>query len=158
MKAQPEKAEQELVEYVSSVIAELSRIHGGPSPMFKFSFMGNLYLPFRLFGHRKIIIINMKYLDYWRIDKEKAKLCLNYTIAHEFCHYLQDLRGRIPVIKMPSTRPPLGYRLLEYLNLLAYDHEREERIFAEMLSGITSSEHEEILRSLKKKIKSKMVQ
>ncbi len=140
--------DKRFIDYVESAITELARIHDVPKPSFKISFLGSLYLPLRIFGVRRIII-SSRYLDYWKIDEDATKICLKHTIAHEFCHYLQDLRGRMPVLRIPPTRPPLGYRFLEYLNLLTYDLEDEARIFAEEFSGLKTHQYEEILRGLR---------
>lgn len=143
--------DERFIEYVESAITELSRIHGVQKPQFKVSFFGSLYLPLRVFGTRRIII-SSRYLDYWKVDEDMAKMCLKYTIAHEFCHYLQDLRGRMPILRMPPTRPPLGYHFLEYLNLLTYDLEDEARVFAEMFSGLKTRDYEELIRGLRGKM------
>ncbi len=140
------------IEFVDAAITELSRLHSVQKPSFKISLFGSLYLPLRIFGIRKIII-SSGYLDYWKVDEEMAKVCLKYTIAHEFCHYLQDLRGRMPILRIPPTRPPLGYHFLEYLNLLAYDLEVEARSFAEEFSGLKTHEYKEALKGLREKKK-----
>ncbi|MBS7651926.1 MAG: hypothetical protein QW638_00550 [Candidatus Bathyarchaeia archaeon] len=147
------EVDKRFVDYVESAIIELTRIHDVPKPPLKVSLFGSLYLPLRIFGTRRIII-SSRYLDYWEVDEDTTKICLKYTIAHEFCHYLQDLRGRMPVLRIPPTRPPLGYHFLEYLNLLTYDLENEARIFAEDFSGLKTRDYEELLRGLRRKRRS----
>jgi hypothetical protein len=142
--------DKRFIEYVESAIAELSRIHGVPKPAFKVSFLGSLYLPLRIFGTRRIII-GSGYLDYWKVDEDVTKMCLKYTIAHEFCHYLQDLRGKMPTLRMPLTRPPPGYHPLEYLELLTHDLEGEARAFAEEFSGLKTRDYEELIGDLRRK-------
>lgn len=144
------EVDKRFIDYVESAITELARIHDVPKPSFKISFLGSLYLPLRIFGVRRIII-SSRYLDYWKIDEDSTKICLKYTIAHEFCHYLQDLRGRMPILSMPPTRPPLGYHFFKYLNLLTYDLESEARFFAEEFSGLKTRDYEKLLRDLREK-------
>lgn len=144
------EVDKRFIEYVESAIAELTRIHCVPKPPFKVSFLGSLYLPLRIFGTRRIII-SSHYLEYWRIDENITKMCLKYIIAHEFCHYLQDLKGRMPILRVPPTHPPIGYHFLEYLNLLTYDLEDEARVFAEEFSGLKTRDYKEFLRELRRK-------
>jgi len=57
----------------------------------------------------KKILIPQKVAVLWTIDKETTKTALRWSVAHEFWHYVQDVRGErgIPVLDFR--------RLAEYL-------------------------------------------
>lgn len=70
----------------------------------------------------------------WVVDREKTKTALRWAVAHEFWHYVQEVRGarrfRIPVLDLPV--------LAEYLAGKQ----------ATRLSGITTAEGLQVWREL----------
>lgn len=122
---------QEVDSYIDAVLSELSARHNVPKPTFRVAPLLSQYLPvFNL----KTIVISTSYYAYWEVDKERTKRCLKHTVAHEFCHYLQDLQGQMPTIEA-------FYRIRP-------DLETEADRFAEAYSGMTTTELEETLRDL----------
>jgi len=95
--------------------------------------LGPVWPPQYYPGVRKILVPE-KVAVLWAVDKEKTKTALRWSFAHEFWHYVQEVRGarrfRIPVLEFPV--------LAEYLAGKQ----------AVRLSGITTAEGLKVWREL----------
>jgi len=90
--------------------------------------------PPQYYHRERKILVPQKVAVLWAIDKEKTKTALRWSIAHEYWHDVQEVRGarrfRIPVLDFP--------RLAEYLAGKQ----------AVRLSGITTAEGLQAWREL----------
>lgn len=90
--------------------------------------------PLQYYPRVKKILIPDQVVALWVMDREKTKTALRWAVAHEFWHYVQELRAtrglRIPVLDFPV--------LAEYLAGKQ----------AVRLSGITTTEGMQVWREL----------
>jgi len=131
-----EELREEIDELARDMVSSLAGAEGVLTPDIRVAPLGNNYFP--MF---KAISISYYFIPYFHVDRAKARKLLQYTVCHEFFHYLQDLWGHIRV----------GWRIDPQIEVFAEE-------YAERQSGINTTEAVSIqLELLKKMIETKLL-
>jgi len=131
-------AEKEVVDFVQYLLKEYSEKTGYPVPTLKLGYV-RVFFEYVLTAYnaatKEIIFDNRWAGDLWARMRAEMEKFLRYAIAQEFWHYVQHLEGRIITD-------------LKYVHKMRPLIEAEARAKAEVLSGISRKEMEELAKEL----------
>lgn len=83
----------------------------------------------------KEMLFKPRLIEFWAVNEVDTKKVLKFIIGHEYFHYVQDVRGQLPV----------GYRIRLVQRWKIQD---EADAFAQSYSGISKEESESLMLSL----------
>jgi len=130
----------EVNKFVADTVRELSAKYNVKKPLVVIGRFGCQYVPYE----EGRLCVSNRFYPFWEIDKEKAKKVVKWSVAHEFGHHLQYLRGALP-------------SLFDIHLMFNPKLESEANELAESYTNVPASEYSAIVDELSKIMKKEYV-